>query len=93
METLHSGRWTRHLGPKRFGAGQVGVFEQRFANLIGVKYCLATGSCTQALHTALQAVGVGAGDEVLVTPCTYIASVQAILLCNALPVFVDVDIG
>ncbi|NQT11549.1 MAG: DegT/DnrJ/EryC1/StrS family aminotransferase, partial [Planctomycetes bacterium] len=41
---------------------------------------------------ALHSVGVGAGDEVLVAPCTYIASIQAVLLCSALPVFVDVDI-
>jgi dTDP-4-amino-4,6-dideoxygalactose transaminase len=70
----------------------VGIFEKRFAELIGTKYCLATGSCTQALHTALHAVGVGAGDEVLVPPCTFIASIQAVLLCQALPVFVDVDL-
>lgn len=92
VSALHSGRWTRHLGERRRGAGQVGTFEQRFAKLIGVKHCLATGSCTQSLHTALHSVGVETGDEVLVTPCTYIASIQAVLLCNALPVFVDVDI-
>ena len=92
VSAFRSGHWTRQLGPRRHGAGQVGTFEQRFAKLIGAKHCLATGSCTQALHTALHSVGVGAGDEVLVTPCTYIASIQAVLLCNALPVFVDVDI-
>jgi dTDP-4-amino-4,6-dideoxygalactose transaminase len=81
------------LGQKRHGAGQVGSFEKQFAKLIGTKHCLATGSCTQALHTALHSVGVGAGDEVLVAPCTFIASIQAVLLCNALPVFVDVDIN
>jgi perosamine synthetase len=92
VSAFRSGRWTRQLGERRRGAGQVGAFEQRFARLIGAKHCLATGSCTQALHTALHSVGVEAGDEVLVTPCTYIASIQAVLLCNALPVFVDVDI-
>jgi dTDP-4-amino-4,6-dideoxygalactose transaminase len=44
------------------------------------------------LHTALHSVGVEAGDEVLVPPCTYLASIQAVLLAGALPVFVDVDI-
>lgn len=44
----------------------------------------------QTLHSALHAVGVGAGDEVLVPPCTFIATVQAVLMCSALPVFVDV---
>ena len=92
VSAYRSGKWTRQLGARRRGAGQVGTFEQRFAELVGAKHCLATGSGTQALHTALHSVGVGAGDEVLVAPCTYIASIQAVLLCNALPVFVDVDI-
>ncbi|MHC4400866.1 MAG: DegT/DnrJ/EryC1/StrS family aminotransferase [Planctomycetota bacterium] len=92
VSAYRSGKWGRRLGEGRGGAGQVGSFEKQFAELIGAKHCLATGSCTQSLHTALHAVGVGAGDEVLVTPCTYIASIQAVLLCNALPVFVDVDI-
>ena len=92
LAALRTGRWTRQLGKRRHGAGQVGAFEQQFARLIGARYCLGTGSGTQALHTALHAVGVEAGDEVLVTPCTYIASIQAVLLCNALPVFVDVDL-
>jgi len=92
VAAYRSGRWTRHLGPRRRGAGQVGAFELEFAKLIGAKYCLATGSGTQSLHTALHAVGVEAGDEVLVAPCTYIASIQAVLMCGALPVFVDVDI-
>jgi len=92
MSTLRSGSWGRKLGPKRYGVGQVGSFEKQFAELLGVKHCLATGSCTQALHTAMHSVGVGAGDEVLVAPCTFLASIQAVLLCSALPVFVDVDI-
>ena len=92
LEAFRSRRWGRTLqGPMR-GAGSVVEFENRFAKLVGAKYCLATGSCTQALHTALHAVGVGAGDEVLVSPCTFIASVQAILMNGALPVFVDVDL-
>jgi perosamine synthetase len=92
VSAFRSGSWGRKLGKARHGTGQVGMLEKRFAELVGAKHCLATGSCTQALHTALHSVGVGAGDEVLVAPCTYIASVQAVLLCNALPVFVDVDI-
>ena len=92
VSAVRSGKWGRSLGEGRHGAGQVGRFEKQFAELIGAKHCLATGSCTQALHTALHSVGVGAGDEVLVTPCTFIASIQVVLLCNALPVFVDVDI-
>jgi dTDP-4-amino-4,6-dideoxygalactose transaminase len=87
VSAYRSGMWTRAAS-----TGQVATFEKRFAELVGAKHCVATGSGTQALHTALHALGVGAGDEVLVAPCTFIASVQAILMCNALPVFVDVDI-
>jgi perosamine synthetase len=92
VAAFRSGSWGRRLGERRHGVGEVGKLENRFAEMIGTKHCLATGSCTQALHTALHSLGVGAGDEVLVTPCTYIASIQAVLLCNALPVFVDVDL-
>lgn len=87
VSAFRSGKWSR-----AFSGGQVATFEKRFAELVGAAHCLATGSGTQALHTALHSVGVGAGDEVLVAPCTFIATVQAILMCNALPVFVDVDI-
>lgn len=89
---FRSRRWGRALEGAMKGPGLVVQFENRFAQLVGAKYCLATGSCTQALHTALRAVGVEAGDEVLVAPCTFIASVQAILMNGALPVFVDVDL-
>ncbi len=92
IEAFRSRRWGRSLQGPMVGEGLVCEFERRFARLLGVRYCLATGSCTQALHTALHAVGVGPGDEVLVPPCTFIATVQAILLCGALPVFVDVDL-
>jgi dTDP-4-amino-4,6-dideoxygalactose transaminase len=88
IETAKSGKWCRLDG----GAKYVSAFEKEFARLLGSRFCLATGSGTQSLHTALYAVGVEAGDEVLVSPLTYIASPQAIFLCNALPVFVDVDI-
>ena len=92
LAAFRSGRWGRTLRGPMQGAGQVVEFEKRFAELLGAPYCLATGSGTQALHTALYAIGVGAGDEVLVPPCTFIATVQAVLMCNALPVFVDVDL-
>lgn len=87
VATAKSGNWYRFES----GSRNVSTFEKKFAGFIGTKHCLATGSGTQALHTALYATGVEAGDEVLVTPMTFIASVQAIFLCNALPVFVDVN--
>lgn len=92
LAALRSRKWGRTLQGPMQGTGLVVEFEKRFAKLVGAARCLATGSCTQSLHTALHAVGVGAGDEVLVPPCTYVASIQAVLLCNALPVFVDVDL-
>ena len=92
VAAFRSGRWGRALRGPMEGPGRVAEFERQFAGLLGATHCLATGSCTQALHTALHAVGVGAGDEVLVPPCTFIASIQAVLMCNALPVFVDVDL-
>jgi perosamine synthetase len=88
VETARSTKWCRMDN----GSKTVNTFEKKFAEMTGAKYCLATGSGTQALHTALYAAGVEAGDEVLVSPLTYIASPNAIFLCNALPVFVDVDV-
>ncbi|MCK4965715.1 DegT/DnrJ/EryC1/StrS family aminotransferase [bacterium] len=89
-KSLDASLRTRKWG--RFGGKMVTTFERKFAELMGAKRCVATGSGTQALHSALYAVGVGAGDEVLVTPCTFASSVDAIFLLNALPVFVDIDI-
>lgn len=66
-------------------------FESRFAQYLGVPHALATSSCTGALHLALRAFGIGAGDEVLVPESTCIATASAVLLCGATPVFVDVD--
>ncbi len=88
ISAFRSGKWCRIQS----GAEQVETFEKKFAELMGAKYCVATGAGTQALHDALHVVGVEGGDEVFITPNTYIASVQVILLCNALPVFVDIDI-
>ncbi len=82
-----SGAWCRIDG----GANQVKTLEKKFAELMGAKRCVATGSGTQALHTAFGSLGIGAGDEVLVVPHTYVASVNVISLCNALPIFVDID--
>ena len=58
---------------------------------MGTKYCLLTGSGTQALNTAIHVLGIAGSDEVLVTPYTFVATVNAILLEDALPVFVDID--
>src|SRR3954447_9183289 len=70
---------------------RVAEFEQSFAEFIGVRHAIATSNGTTALHTALLAHGVGPGDEVITTPFTFMASVNAILYCGARPVLVDID--
>jgi perosamine synthetase len=84
-EMLRTGRWWRGNGE------HVIEFEKKYAELIGTKRCLATASGTTALFVALQALGVDAGDEVLVSPFTFIASYNVIFMHKALPVFVDSD--
>jgi dTDP-4-amino-4,6-dideoxygalactose transaminase len=73
------------LGP------QVAAFEERFAAYCDVKHCMAVNSGTSALHLALLAAGIGAGDEVITVSMTFVATTAAILYCGARPVFVDVD--
>ncbi len=70
---------------------RVAEFERAFAEYIGVKHAVATSNGTTALHVALLAHGIGAGDEVLTTPFTFIASLNAILFAGATPRLVDVD--
>jgi perosamine synthetase len=82
---LRSGRWWRGNGE------YVAEFEKKYAELIGAKRCLATASGSTALLTALEVLGVDAGDEVLVSPYTFIATYNVILSHKALPVFVDTD--
>jgi len=66
-------------------------FEEAFAKAHNAKHCVAVGSGTDALHVALWAAGVAAGDEVITAPFTFIATVEAISLLGAKPVFVDID--
>ena len=66
-------------------------FEAAFAAAHGVKHCIAVGSGTDAIHVALWALGVGHGDAVVTTPFTFIATVEAISLLGAKPIFVDID--
>lgn len=66
-------------------------FEQEFAAFIGAKHAIAVNSCTAAMHLALEAIGIQAGDEVITTPLTFAASAEVIRYFNAKPVFVDVD--
>jgi len=83
LKVLRSGVWSRR--------GVVAEFEKKYASLMGTKRCLGTTNGTNALVTALSALDIGVGDEVLVGPYTFVGTVDAILLVGALPVFVDTD--
>jgi dTDP-4-amino-4,6-dideoxygalactose transaminase len=66
-------------------------FERQLAEYLGIAETVAVMSCTAGLHLALLALGIGAGDEVITTPLTFIATANAILHAGATPVFVDVE--
>jgi dTDP-4-amino-4,6-dideoxygalactose transaminase len=70
---------------------EVAAFEEEFAAFCGVRQGVAVNSGTSALHLALLAAGIGPGDEVITVPCTFVATVAAIVYTGAIPVFVDVD--
>ncbi len=65
-------------------------FEQEFAEHLGVKYSIATSSCTGALHMGLSAFGIGPGDEVILADSNWIATVAPVVHLGATPIFVDV---
>lgn len=89
-EVLHSGRWSIS-GPYR----GVDTFDKRFARAFaaynGVPYCVPAASGTASLMMALEACGVGAGDEVITPALSWVASASTIVGTNAVPVFADVD--
>ena len=76
----------------RFVRGhQVPEFENQFKKITTGRHCISTGNCTDALFVALKNLGVKPGDEILTPAFSWISSAQTITLCNATPVFVDVD--
>lgn len=81
-EAFESG-WVAPLGP------QVEAFEQEFAAKVGAKHALALSSGTAAIHLALIHLGVGPGDEVVVSTLTFAASANPVVYLGARPVFVD----
>jgi perosamine synthetase len=87
LKTTESGIWCRIQSKD----GTVPNFEKKFAELTGVKHCVATGSGTQALHTAVEALGIGPGDEVITSPYTDPGTIASILSARALPVLADID--
>ncbi len=85
LEALRSRRWNRMEG------GIVARFEKVWAEKLGVRDCLATSSGTSALACSVNALEIGPGDEVIVPPYTFVATINAVLMQHALPVFVDTD--
>ena len=73
------------LGP------DVAQFEKDFAKYCGAEHCVAFNSGTSALHVAMLLMGVGRGDEVITTPCTFVATSWAISYVGARPVYVDIE--
>ncbi|MHC4542150.1 MAG: DegT/DnrJ/EryC1/StrS family aminotransferase, partial [Planctomycetota bacterium] len=87
VETTKSRIWCRIQSK----SGAVPTLEKKFADLIGTKFCVATGSGTQALHTSVEALGIGPGDEVVTSPYTDPGTISSILTARALPVLADLD--
>jgi dTDP-4-amino-4,6-dideoxygalactose transaminase len=85
MEVLRKGKWNRLNG------NYAKQFEETWARTLGAKHCLATANGTSALLTSLNALDVGPGDEVIVPPYTFVATINVVLVQHALPVFVDTD--
>jgi dTDP-4-amino-4,6-dideoxygalactose transaminase len=85
MKVLRSGKWFRGYGKA------VDTFETKFAAAMGSPHCLAVANGTSALMTALHGLDVQPGDEVIVPPYTFIATINAVLSKSALPVFIDTN--
>lgn len=91
-EVLETGIFFRfNHDAQRNGIWKAKEFEAEVAKLVGAKYAHAVSSGSTAVSCALAAAGIGAGDEVIVPPFTYIASVEAVIFAGALPVFAEVD--
>ena len=78
----------RYYNPR---PSKVAASEKALADLTGVKHCLAVNSCTSALVAAYKALGIGAGDEVIVPAYTFFASAATVVAANAIPVIAEVD--
>jgi dTDP-4-amino-4,6-dideoxygalactose transaminase len=83
LEILSSGYY--------IGGAAVTDFEGQFADYVGTSHCVACNSGTDALYLSLRALNVGAGDEVITSPFTFIATAEVISMVGATPVFVDID--
>lgn len=86
LEVLDQGIWSSGAGPK------VTQLEQEFAAFHDAAHGIAAPNGTISIEIALAALGIGAGDEVIVPPYTFYATAAAVLKLNALPIFVDIDL-
>ncbi len=75
----------------RKGHWKARTFERELAGRLGVKRCHLCSSGTSALSVALASCGIGAGDEVIIPPFTFVATMEAVLLAGAIPVFAEID--
>ncbi len=93
IEVLKNGHWCScgYLFKNAQLESKVAKFEREFAKWNGANYAIATNSGTSALVLALKAGGIGAGDEVIVPAVTFVSSGTAVILANAVPVFVDIE--
>ncbi len=94
VNSLYRKQWKDVLEEKgwcRLDGDFAARFEKAYAQLNGAKECLAVNSGTSSLYCSLNALGVGPGDEVLVPPYTFVATINVVLMQHAIPVFVDTD--
>lgn len=84
---VQSRKWWRYEGD------EVREFEGEFARMQGAKYGTAVTNGTTALEVALQALGIGPGDEVIVPAYTFVATATCVLTVNAIPIFADIDLS
>lgn len=87
IKTTNSGRWCRMGAPN----STVTEFEKNFSGMLGARFFVGVGSGTQALNTCVEALEIGAGDEVITSPYSDMGTIASILVCRALPVMADLD--
>jgi 8-amino-3,8-dideoxy-alpha-D-manno-octulosonate transaminase len=90
LEVLDNKYLFRYYGPKE-SPSKVKALEDQYAKFLGSKHCLALNSCTSALISALVAVGVGPGDEVIIPAYTFFATCAAVVAARAIPIVAEVD--
>ena len=93
-KVIKSGVLSKFIGahdPDFYGGPKIQELEAHWAKYMSAKYAITINSCTSGLYAACGAVGIGPGDEVIVSPYTMSASASCVLVYNAIPVFADVD--